>query len=118
MYINISPEKPPPQISTGLSTVKQTSQLIQPRKTSCQSNINKQVDDNKKPKDGPTWTGEKTSSVYPLPVHTLLKKSLARTYPIKCDVCNKILENLEDVKWHTETKYGIEDCRILKSMLL
>ena len=35
----------------------------------------------------------------------------------KCDVCQKVFETPDDVKWHRETQYGREDCKILKSML-
>ena len=35
----------------------------------------------------------------------------------KCDVCQKVFETQDDVKWHRETQYGREDCKILKSML-
>ena len=34
-----------------------------------------------------------------------------------CDVCQKVFETPDDIKWHRETKYGREDCKILKSML-
>ena len=36
---------------------------------------------------------------------------------IQCRSCKKVCETLDDFKWHKESKYGQEDCRILKSML-
>ena len=39
------------------------------------------------------------------------------TVPTPCIVCKKTFENEDDVKWHWETKYGREDCSILRSML-
>ena len=40
----------------------------------------------------------------------------ATTHP-PCLVCKKTFETEDDITWHTETKYGREDCVILKSML-
>ena len=37
--------------------------------------------------------------------------------PHQCQVCEKMLETGDDVKWHYETRYGREDCAILKNML-
>ena len=37
--------------------------------------------------------------------------------PTPCIVCKKTFETEDDVKWHWETKYGREDCAILRSML-
>ena len=36
---------------------------------------------------------------------------------VKCEECQKVLETPDDIKWHYETTYGKEDCKILKSML-
>ena len=37
--------------------------------------------------------------------------------PHHCRECQKMLETKDDMMWHYETKYGQEDCAILKSML-
>ena len=31
--------------------------------------------------------------------------------------CEKMLETQDDMKWYYQTKYGREDCAILKSMI-
>ena len=53
-------------------------------------------------------------SLSPIPQ---LDGSTDRDFPKKCKVCQKSLETRDDVSWHLESKYGREDCRILKSML-
>ena len=42
---------------------------------------------------------------------------LPEVFLITCSVCKKVLETREDYVWHTENKYGKEDCLILRSML-
>ena len=50
----------------------------------------------------------------------LMAKMLCRTnffLELLCEECQKVLETPDDIKWHFETTYGKEDCKILKSML-
>ena len=36
---------------------------------------------------------------------------------LQCITCEKVFETQDDMRWHNETKYGREDCSILRSML-
>ena len=49
--------------------------------------------------------------------HAISKMSNNQPPMIKCGNCQKVLETIEDIRWHNETRYGQENCRILKSML-
>ena len=35
----------------------------------------------------------------------------------QCNVCQKVLETMDDYNWHFNTQHGREDCRLLLSML-
>ena len=37
---------------------------------------------------------------------------------MKCAECEKIFEDIDDMKWHQENQYGKEDCVILQKMML
>ena len=35
----------------------------------------------------------------------------------RCELCKKVFETIDDRRWHFNTQYGQQDCRILQSML-
>ena len=66
----------------------------------------------------------KLLSIHPtiinLPAKPLMKPQALHTltpYPSHCKVCQKVIEDVDDYKWHYETQHGRDDCSILKSML-
>ena len=58
------------------------------------------------------------SSVDPSLTSHLGAKVKPSQFPCICQDCKKVLDSIDDLKWHTDTKYGREDCRILQSMIL
>jgi len=81
------------------------------------------------PKDQSTQTDEKTIPFgwMPLPPRLTLQPTLQPlssssyqyhpSFPSKCPDCQKEFQAIDDYKWHNDTKYGREDCQILRSML-
>ena len=57
-----------------------------------------------------------TSSVLSNPGIPQFDGNISTDYSL-CNMCQKVLETIDDYKWHYETKHGREDCRLLRSML-
>ena len=64
-----------------------------------------------------TARGTSTAPPETLSAKSHLNVPLQKTYERKCQECQKELETIDDFNWHYNTKYGREDCRILRSFL-
>ena len=75
------------------------------------SPLNSQITQTSRLSSIPTYT----TNLAPKGNDALSNKFLPRV--VKCEEYQKVLETPDDIKWHYETTYGKEDCKILKSML-